>query len=584
VSVKKGDVPAMLPALGNLSFKTLVSTGPNAGSKRKAGSELRTLRIKQYPMLEQTLDHNGCAVIPVPSAHINTAEFVANVDQGTRDWFYARLREALSPTAEVPVIKTKKVPDQTKMDAWQRGRDDWNALPDDTKAALFERLDLTTQVGRDNLFETKKRKAVVTEFAQSIFGTAAAPRASSLSGYLEDRIKYVKQGDSRMGLSAMYKSWSQTGFGKWAHITTSQGLRASLALRDELQENNIATQLSGGSHMIYKPPGGKELPAHTDGPRPATTIALLEAFARKNGGRFPTTSEWMQDNGVQTLVHFDGGSKDGYTYAIGPMTPKKLYHCLKAVQDGTINATDEELFNITKKKSDDEDDDEDDEVEDGATGNARTRFLTGGAGPSFMKWKENIEKFNVVLEAKGELGIGELPIRPDVGTPSGAFVALWANGFPHGSAPNRARRITTTASLAVVGPNYKPRDERVLERVTALSIVASDFATAEQRANARAKISSQTVPFYGGKTHLHPEHASMWFDPDKLVDGTGGFYRSIAPTPEDAAAFAAAWQEGNPIYAPSADDWRSYEAAKRAMPPGGTAKRPGFENPEAMEE
>jgi hypothetical protein len=574
----------MLPALGKLDPKTLVPTGPKAGSKRKAGSGLNTFRIEKFPELEQTLDHNGCAAVPIPSAQINTAAFVAKVDQGTSDWFYARLRDALSATAEVPVIKTKKVPDQTKMAAWQQGRDDWNAMPDQMKAAFFAKFDLKTPTGRDNLFATKKRKAAVNEYAQSIFGTTNAVRASSLSGYLEDRIKYVKQGDSRMGLSAMYKSWSQTGFGKWAHITTSQGLRASIALRDELQENNISTQLSGGSHMIYKPPGGKELPAHTDGPRPATTIALLEAFALKNGGRFPTTSEWMQDNGVQSLVHFDGGTVDGYTYAIGPMTPKKLYHCLKAVQDGTIGLTDEELFHIAKKKSDDEEEDDDDEEGDeGADGDARTRFLTGGAGPSFMKWKENIESFNAVLEANGELAIGELPIRPELDQPPGAFVALWPNGFPHGSAPNKMRRITTTASLAVVGPNYKARDERVLERVTALSIIASEFATDEQRVNARAKISSQTVPFYGGKTHLHPEHASVWFDPDKLANGTGGFYRSIAPTPEDAAAFAKEWEEGNPIYAPSADDWRRYEATKRFAPPGTTVRRPMFRNPEEDE-
>ena len=124
-----------------------------------------------------------------------------------------------------------------------------------------------------------------------------------------------------------------------------------------------------------------------------------------------------------------------------------------------------------------------------------------------------------------------------------------------------------------------------MERVTALSIIASEFATDEQRASARETISSQTVPFYGGKTHLHPEHAGMWFDPDKIANGTGGFYRSIAPTPEDAAAFAKEWKEGNPIYAPSAYDWRRYEAAKKVMPPEGMARRPMFRNPEdAMEE
>jgi hypothetical protein len=578
----------MLPALGNLDPKTLVPTGVKAGSKRKAGSELKTFPIVETSVLSTTLDVNGCAAVPLPNAGIDTETFVENVDQGTQNWFSARLQEALLPTVQVPVIKTKKNLDQTKMETWASGRDDWNGLTEQRKRGFFTTFDLRTQEGRDSLFITSKRKTVVNRFAQDAFDTRDTTRSTALAEYLDDRLRYVKQGDSRMGLSNMYKSWSQTGFGKWAHITPSQGLRAAMALREVLEENGIDTQLSGPPHMIYKPPGGKELPAHTDGPRPATTITMLKAFERANG-RFPTTSEWMQDQGVQSLVHFDGGVVDGYTYAIGPMTPKKLYHCLKAVQDGKIEATDEELFpNATKKTDDgDEDDDEDQgEPAEASAPTVRERFLTGGTGPSFMKWKENIDKFNTVLEKNGEGPIGEIPLRPGGGQSAGAFVALWANGFPHGSAPNKARRITTTASLAVVGPNYKPRDERVADRVRALAVIASPYASREQRARARATITLQTEPFYGGKTHLHPEHAGTWFDPDMLASGTGGFYRSIAPTPEDAAAFAQAWKEGDPKYAPTAKDWRAYEDAKLSVPPGATVRRPKFRDPEedAMEE
>ena len=526
----------MLPSLSTLSLKTLSNTGaPKSGEKRKTKPVFKKLEIEKRPTLTQTIEVNGCAAISIPEANVNTAEFISNVDNGTQAWFNARFNAALSPSANVPVIKTNKVIDPQKMLDWETGKNTWNELTFEAKTGLFARFDLRTIDGRKNLFTTKKRKSEIANFVKDI------PNKDALAYYLEDRARYVKQGDSRMGLSAMYKSWTQTGFGKWAHIVPSHGIIAALALRVKLSQNGIVTQLSGSSHMIYKPPDGKKLAAHTDGPRPATTITLLHEFSKANG-RFPTTTEWIQQNGVQTLVHFDGGNVDGYTYAIGPMTPKKLYICLKAVEDRSIGLSDDELFVTKKKKSDDVDDDDDDEEADVGT-DKRISFLKGGTGPSFMKWLENIGTFNEVLAKNGEGPIGELPIRPETDQ-VGAFVAFWPNGFPHGSAPNKYRRITTTASLSVVGPNYKARDERVPDRVTALAIIASEFATLEQRAHARALISSQTQPFYGGKTHNHPEHAGSWFDADKLVDGTGGFYRSIAPTTADAVAFSNAWKEG----------------------------------------
>jgi hypothetical protein len=560
----------MLPSLAKLDLK------PRDQPMHTGAGEAKRQKVS----LQDVLDRNGCAAVPIPTEKIDAEKFIRDVEQGTHDWFQARLRSALSPAAEVPEIKTSKKADPEKMAKWSLGRDTFAALKDETKRALYVRFDLHTKQGRNTLFLAAERKKSLRGFANTAFDVENEQLSDALFYYLEDRVKYVKQGDSRMGLSAMYKSWSQTGFGKWAHITPGVGLRASLALRERLLRNNIETQLSGGSHMIYKPPGGKELPAHTDGPRPATIITLLKAFEESNG-RFPTTSEWMQDQGVQSLVHFDGGDVDGYTYAIGPMTPKKLYHCLKAVQDGSIKATDDELFGAKKKKTKTDDDEEEDEEDDqegagaAAMQTARMRFLTGGTGPSFMRWKENIHKFNAVLAKHDEGPIKEMPIRPGEDSRDGAFVALWANGFPHGSAPNKDRRITTTASLAVVGPNYKARDERVPSRVQALATIASLESTDEARAEARALISSDTEPFYGGKTHMHPQHAGTWFDPDMLSNGTGGFYRSIAPTLEDARVFATEWAEGDPSLAPLPSDWERYFVAKETNP-GRPIRRPRF--------
>lgn len=551
----------MLPALSNLSMLTL-STGPNVSKRQRVDDEL-----SRRPLVE-TLDMLGCVAVPLRTSGIDAQDFKEKVDAGTRAWFYARLDAALAHDVEVPTISTGANPDATKMGMWRVGRDAWSDLRAETKTAFLVIFDLQSQEGRKNLFIPTRRNSKIKDFADSAFDVPDPKGSGALVFYLTDRVTFVKQGDSRMGLSSMYKSWSQTGFGKWAHITPGVGLRAAMDLRTTLDGAGIETQLVGASHMVYKPPGGKELPAHTDGPRPATMLTLLEAEFRKNG-RFPTTTEWMQSQGVQSLVHVDGGDVDGYTYAIGPMTPKRLYLCLKAVQDGTIGATDADLFG--------------DSAPAGNTGTARARFLTGGTGPSFMRWKANFAKFNAVLAANGEAGsLREIPIRPSYGESPGAFGALWPIGFPHGSAPNCQRRITTTASLAVVSPAYRARDERVPKRVRALATIASQDATDVARASARAIITADTAPYHGGRTHMHPQHAGTWFDPTMLASGTGGFYRSIAPTPEEAEAFEAAWAEGDQRLAPTAEHWRLYEAARAALPPGGVALRPRFEHPDDL--
>lgn len=521
----------MLPSLNSLKLE-LLSMGGKQGKRQKT-----TIDLEDAGSVRRTLDAFGCVAVPLP---LDSAQFVANVDAGTRAWFWSRLAAALAPDVPVPEIKKKGAPDVETMTAWANGQSLWNALPPEQKQVFLDTFDLSTVPGRNSLFSTSLRKRAIDGLV------AALPQASpeqklGLALYFADRLAYVKQGDSRMGLAAMYKSWSQTGFGKWAHISPDVGLQAALQLRDALGTEGISTRLVGGSHMIYKPPGGTELPAHTDGPRPATIVAEIARMRDANGGRYPTTSQWMAVKGIQSLVHYEGGTDDGYTYAIGPMTPQKLYVCLKAVQDGSIGVPDDKLFKLEKKA------DDDGPVEDGGAGSsARTRFLTGGTGPSFLRWKENVDAFNAALEAEGLGPIGEVPIRPPRGTPPGAFVAMWPSGFPHGSAPNAQRRITTTASLSPHAPpagELDGRDGRVPLRVDALAKIAQPESETE-RLQAREVISKQTEPFYGGSTHRHPEHAGTWFDVTMLSSGTGGWYSSIAPTRATAAAFVEAWKQG----------------------------------------
>lgn len=497
-----------------------------------------TIELEDAGTVLGTLDAFGCVAIPLP---LDSVQFVSVVDEGTRDWFWDRLADSLAPNVPAPQITKKGAPDTETMNSWAKGQTQWQAMFPAQKRAFLNAFNLSTEVGRANLFFMSNRKRAIDGLVGAL-PNASDETKEGLALYFADRLAYVKQGDSRMGLSAMYKSWSKTGFGKWAHISPDIGFRAAQQLRDRLGAEGLQTRLTGGSHIIYKPPGGSELAAHTDGPRPATIIADIARLAAANGERYPTTSEWMALKGIQSLVHYEGGIQDGYTYAIGPMNPHKLYVCLKAVQDGSIGVPDCELFKIDQKA------DEDSPVEDeGAASGARTRFLTGGSGPSFMRWKENIEAFNAVLGHEGLDSIAEIAIRPPKGMPTGAFVAMWPVGFPHGSASNSQRRVTTTASLS---PHAQPadqldddRDDRVPLRVDALAKIANPLSE-EERLEAREVISQQTKPFHGGKTHLHPEHAKNWFDGTMLLSKTGGWYRGIAPSRATAAAFAAAWKEG----------------------------------------
>lgn len=552
----------MLPSLANLVLDT--GAGPaESGTKRKLAGD------PPDGSLETTIDTLGCVAVPMSGAGIDTADFITKIDRGTRAWFHARFTAALRDK-NVPEMKIKDQPDVEKMQAWANGRDVWAALGMSEKDAFYAQVELDNPSGRANVFLPAARTAMAKTFSDRATGGDDVG-SQALAIYLKDRIAFVKQGDTRMGMAFMYKSWANNGFGKWAHITPAVGLRAALALRSEFDAAGFDTQLVGGAHMIYKPPGGTELPAHTDGPRPAAMIAFLEAELKANG-RFPTTTEWMKTHGMQSLVHFDGGRVDGYTYAIGPMTPKRLYICLNAVKTGALGATDDQLFPKRAKKEKGADD----TANGNATTTRRTQFLVGGKGPSFLNWKANFSKFNAVLAANGETEpLREIPIRPSAG--AGAFAAVWPVGFPHGSAPNAERRITTTASLAIVSPVPLERDERVPERVRALAIVADDDSNFTERQRANNVISSQTASFAGGKTHFHPEYAAMWFDPTLRESGRGGFYQSIAPTRRDAAVFVAAWEEGDARLAPTAEDWARYEAARRAMPRGAVARRPRFD-------
>ena len=220
---------------------------------------------------------------------------------------------------------------------------------------------------------------------------------ADVGAYLDDRMRFVKQGDSRLALAAMHKAWLASGFGMWAHINPDIAVHALLETVGMFSGTSFPFELGGLPHLIYKPSHGAALAAHSDQIRPAELVRLLEEHV---AGADPSTSAWVRKHGAQSLAHLDGGIEDGYTYAVGPMTPKKLLLCMRAIADGTLGVADDRVL---------------------GTGRTRAQFMALQSGPFFARWLENLPLFNALLLSAGESPVGEVPLRPPGG--EGGFLA-----------------------------------------------------------------------------------------------------------------------------------------------------------------
>ena len=518
--------------------------------KRGRDQAFGGIDIREGVALADSINEYGCAAIPLKLP--GEDEFVAAVDNGTSEWFLSHMQSYFE-SDEVPTYSTKTdaegrklskpVPDTQKNEEWTRGREVYKKSlailgvhnnGNLINTSVLEAVDPGTETGRYNLFDSDRRKKALLSAANTVVkltnwydGGNVDDDTKVLGFYLNEGAKYVKQGDSKMALGSLVKAWAGSGFGKWAHIVTAQGLRAMRLLQVALEEEGIVTVASGLPHLIYKPPSGEELTTHTDQIQPEQLpLRILEMRDRMNGV-WPTSMQWAKEQGMQSLVHHKGGSFDGTgaTYIIGPMTPQRLCVCMQAVfAKGRVNnadelalPTDHELFGKTKLFS-----------------NFKTE-----KGPAFMNWKNNLQFFNGALVAAGlEGNLAVIPIRANGadGPIAGAFAALWPVGFPHGSEMNTHRRITTTAPLSLGKTIPDPRNEK---RLNALATLATNGLAPEVYAEAENVIDSEKGQFADGKTHKNPQWAANWIrseDAARQRVTAPGPYRHIAPTMETIGA------------------------------------------------
>lgn len=321
----------------------------------------------------------------------------------------------------------------------------------------------------------------------------------------KDKIRYVVQGDSKLGLAKMHQSWSRAGFGKWAHINPGYCMRVSKIVRDQISDSlGIECVVSNPSHLIVKPPDGSELKSHHDQLSP---IDLLNSLRDHMNSEDTSTTAWVCKHGLQCLAHLEGGYKNsGCTYIVGPMSPRRLLICMEALKNGTVSCPD--------------------------------GWFDAKGGPYFLNWKSLLSSFNSILSQQGEPPLSILPMVPPSSSSSSSspFFIAWPVGFPHGSSANLFRRVSSTVPLKIVplpssdaqeGTSFPQSTPRFLKRAQCFM----DLHDSDKKKQKHASdwLSSDTKPYEEGLTHKNPQKALRWVQP-------GGFYAKLAPQKEDVDA------------------------------------------------
>jgi len=384
------------------------------------------------------------------------------------------------------------------------------------KTIVKSRFCLTTKQGACNLFNATKRKDAIPQ---------------AFREYFNDSLEFVKQGNSNLGLSHMFQSWSMSGFGMWAHIVPGFGLEVHMDFCKLMQSNGFNWTPRQPPHLIHKPPGGSKLEVHHDG---IPTKKLMNELAIHAISDDPTWISWSrQKHPPQNLAHIDGGhTGDGSTFVIAMSSPEHQSLAMRLIKEELIKGA----FHI-----------------DPAQNHLKTlEWYASTSGPYFVpRITTIIPEMNKILVPMGFPEIYVKNITPGM---AGPFIASWALGMWHGSKPSTNRRISLTLPS---GPQNDIASAPIYSRSIAIAIIASSnediqsaidagtFATtpdatvASIRANAEKTVDDHKTPLADGSTHERPEMAG---DRIRHPDGVGpnrmrGYFQPIAPSINDVIKF-----------------------------------------------
>ena len=447
----------------------------------------------------ESLDTNGVMTFPIPP-DFNCAGFVDELRKCTKQWFDSNFEEMLTNPPEI--MKTDLELVQSKQE--------WDRMSVQMKKIYQNKLDLSTDEGMQLVFDKKYRDS--KEWVQQMQGHKFYGKC----------VFYVKSGNTAMGLSNMAEAWAANGFGMWAQLVPDIGLPLLMSAMRIMEDFGLRPGLPQHfPHLIYKPTQGKKLGTHHDQMSPMELIQNLEIHLDSSD---PSTSGWVRRHGCQMLAHLQGGTGkfDGATYTIGPMTPKKLYICLRGYANGEF-------------------------------GGNFMRWKLQPAGKIDLDWSRHIDQFNALLENHGLGPITTMAAAPGPGdTYHGdpGHMLLFPVGWPHGSfsnskhehLPGHGSRITVTMPITIATAAQIP-SPFVLKRLEAMAVLSSAGQSPNSYALAEAWLADQTrvvrpsvikkeqKKYADGKTHQFPwKIANLIRHPDAVVGNqpTGPFYKISA--------------------------------------------------------
>jgi len=423
--------------------------------------------------------------------------FIERLNRGAQEWFSNHLSRAL---VEPP-----------RRSDFKHGHDIWQRTPADIRQEILNAFDLRTRDGAIRAFDAQLRKESIPE---------------PVRDYLNDRLQYAKAGMNATAQGNSAVSWLKNGFGIWAKILSSMGLKLLMQCKNVFDNLGYTTYVTGAPHIIYKPPRGENLSAHHDR---IPTMDLVTKLREHVASADPSNEAWMVKHGIQMLAHVKGGYQDGYTYTIAPMNCETLLWCMELlVQNPPDIAT--AAWSTSK-----------------AALNKYESFMNENSkGPYFCDWYKLVGKdgdgpLNRRLLAAQRAPLKIVPIVPFDKTNEPPYIAWWPTGFPHGSFANQEPRVSFTMEMQLGVPETPP-SQRWVARLRNLAILAHSGSTPAEVEAAEAAIQADTAPYHGGGTHLKPEMiADLQRNAEYAHGGRPvGPFASIAPTRNEVEEFLSA--------------------------------------------
>lgn len=414
------------------------------------------------------------------------AAFVESVNVGAQEWMASHLARAL--------VEPPRKPE------FAQGYRIWRNTDASIRQTILNYFDVRTREGAIRLFDSTLRRASIPP---------------EVRDYLDDRLRYVKQGMRATAQGNSYKAWTHTGFGIWTRIWTALGLKLLARAKTILSEQGFTTHVAGVPHIIYKPPRGDNLFAHHD---QMPTLELIQNLKEHVNSNDSTVEAWVRKYNMQLLAHIYGGHDDGYTYTVGPLNCATLLFCMELIVKNPPDIAAAAWSASATYKA----------------------FVMDDSGPYFVDWHKLVGPtgagpLNKHLERNGFQTLRIIPIKP-FSSHNQPYLAMWPVGFPHGSMKNQEPRITLTMNLSVKKDQLS---KRAIRRLKNLAIIAHEGSTDAEVAMAEEAFKNDTEPYHEGGTHKMPEMmADLQRNAAYATNGRPvGPFAAIAPTRADVEEF-----------------------------------------------